>query len=43
MKIIECYLVEWRLGRIVLHSVAIIRDGKLQWHWKGIWREITLH
>jgi len=30
-----------RFGRIALHSIAIVKGGKVQWHMAGIMREVT--
>lgn len=28
------------MGRMALHLVCACRDGKVQWHWEGIKREL---
>ncbi len=37
---LEITLAGSRLGRIVLHVAAILAGGKLNWHCRGILREI---
>lgn len=31
-----------RVGRMVLHITALLRDGKYSWHLKGITRELCI-
>jgi hypothetical protein len=33
-------LVEFALGRMVLHVCCILRGGRWDYHWAGVWREI---
>jgi len=33
-------LSETRCGRVCLHLLALLRDGKLRWHWAGIRRQL---
>ena len=33
---------KYRIGRVCLHVVAMIRDHQLKWHLSGIWREMSL-
>ena len=35
-------LTKYRFGRIVLHLVCLVHDGKWRWHRAGICREFTL-
>ena len=32
-------LTKNRFGRIVLHLMCLVHDGKWRWHWAGICRE----
>ena len=29
------------VGRIVLHAACAVKDGRVQWHWEGIKRELV--
>ena len=40
MKIDTLTLSNGRLGRIFLHLICLVRDGRLQWHVHGMLREI---
>jgi len=33
-------LASSRTGRISLHVLALLADHKLEWHWKGVAREL---
>lgn len=33
-------LVEFALGRMVLHVCCILRGGRWDYHWAGVWREV---
>jgi len=35
-------LAENRVGRICLHLLCLMRDGRLGWHMAGVWRELQL-
>jgi hypothetical protein len=35
-------LVRFGAGRVVLHLVAMARDGRLLWHLRGISREFSI-
>jgi hypothetical protein len=37
----QTMLVEYRIGRVVLHLVCALRDHHLRWHWHGIRREFS--
>ena len=39
-KMIQARLVKTSLGRIVLHITCLLNDCKLEWHVKGIVREL---
>ena len=39
----ETAIVEFRLGRILLHARCLLHDHKCRWHLAGIWREVTVH
>lgn len=39
---IQAGMVRSRVGRVILHMVAMYRDGKVLWHWRGIEREIFI-
>jgi hypothetical protein len=32
-------LAQFSLGRVVLHTICLLRDRKFHWHWDGICRE----
>jgi len=36
----KTWLAERSYGRVLLHLVCLLRDGKWRWHWCGILREI---
>lgn len=40
MKTAQLQLSGSRLGRVILHLLCIARDGRLQWHFHGIAREL---
>ena len=34
-------LAKSRFGRMALHLMCLVHDGKCRWHWAGICREFT--
>jgi hypothetical protein len=36
------YLASSRVGRIALHTIAMLSDHAYQWHWAGIRRELPI-
>lgn len=41
-KAVQARLVESGAGRVVLHLAAMLRDGRLLWHLKGVARELSI-
>jgi len=39
----ELKFAKTRQGRVLLHLAAYVKDHKLRWHAKGIWREVINH
>ena len=38
--VMAIYLARHACGRILLHIVALARDGQIRWHYAGILREV---
>ncbi|HEX7861641.1 MAG TPA: hypothetical protein VF773_14995 [Verrucomicrobiae bacterium] len=41
MNTIKNSLAKTPAGRVILHLACLVRDGRLQWHWRGIVREVA--
>lgn len=37
---IQGRLAQLSVGRMFLHAACALRDGRLEWHWEGIKREL---
>jgi hypothetical protein len=36
----KTWLIKRFSGRVLLHLACLLRDGKVQWHWAGMKREL---
>src|SRR5438874_13470543 len=42
VRAVRAELARLSVGRMFLHVACALRDGRVQWHWEGIKRELPL-